>query len=97
MDQQLTIEILGQPFTFHTDADVSDARTVADYVVKSVDQAKSQCVNKTPTPDKRAILILTALNITNEYFDLKRKYQQLLQDIDQRSAHLLNTLETQLV
>lgn len=93
----LTIEILGQPFTFQTDTDVADARTVADFVVKSVDQAKSQCINNTPTPDKRAILILTALNISNELFDLKRKYQQLLQDIDQRSAHLLNTLETQLV
>lgn len=96
MDQVLTIEILGQPFTIKTDSDVSDAGAVANYVVESVDRARKQCAQKTLAPDKRAILILAALNITNDYFDLKKKHQRLLQDINQRSAHLLHLLESQL-
>lgn len=96
MDQVITIEILGQPFTFKTDAEISDAKAVADYVAKSVDQAERQCAQRTLVPEKRTILILTALNITNEYFDLKKKHQKLLKDIDQRSSNLLNTLESQL-
>ena len=95
MDQLLTIEVLGQPFTFKTDSKESEARAVADYVSKSVDQVRLQCAHQVPTPDKRAILILAALNIANEYFDLKKKYQEILDDINQRSVHLLNTLETQ--
>ena len=95
MDQLLTIEVLGQPFTFKTDSNELDARAVADFVVKSADQVRLQCANQAPTPDKRAILILTALNIASEYFDLKKKYQEMLDDINQRSEHLLNTLETQ--
>ena len=95
MDQLLTIEVLGQPFTFKTDSDESDARAVADFVAKSVDQVRLQCAHQVQTPDKRAILILTALNIASEYFDLKKKHQEMLDDINQRSAHLLNTLETQ--
>ena len=95
MDQLLTIEVLGQPFTFKTDSMESEARAVADFVAKSADQVKLQCAHQVPTPDKRAILILTALNIASEYFDLKRKYQEVLDDINQRSAHLLNTLDTQ--
>ena len=95
MDQVLTLEILGQPFSFKTDVDVSDAKTVADYVIASVDRARTQCANRAASPDKRAILILTALNITNEYFELKKRHQQLLHDLDQRSEDLLKTLESQ--
>lgn len=95
MDQLLTIEVLGQPFTFKTDSNESEARAVADFVVKSADQVKLQCAHQVPTPDKRTILILTALNIASEYFDLKRKYQEMLDDINQRSVHLLNALDTQ--
>lgn len=96
MDQVLTIEILGQPFTFKTDVDIAQAKTVADYVVKSVDQAKRQCAGKTIAPDKRAILILTALNITKAYFDLQKQHDNLLHDINQRSGNLLHALESQL-
>ena len=95
MDQLLTIEILGQPFTFKTDSNESEARAVADFVTKSIDQVKSQCANQVPTPDKGAILILAALNIASDYFDLKRKHQEILDDINQRSVHLLNTIESQ--
>ena len=96
MDQLLTIDVLGQPFTFKTDSDSSDAKVVADYLVKAVEKVKSQCAPKAPIPDKRAILILTALNITSEYFDLKRKHQELLDVIDKRAANLLNVLDTRL-
>jgi len=95
LDQLLTIEVLGQPFTFKTDSMESEARAVADFVAKSVEQVRLQCAHQVQTPDKRAILILTALNIASEYFDLKKRYQDTLDDINQRSVHLLNTLETQ--
>ena len=95
MDQLLTIEVLGQPFTFKADSMESEARAVADFVSKSVEQVRLQCAHQVQAPDKRAILILTALNIASEYFDLKKKYQDMLDDINQRSVHLLNTLDTQ--
>jgi cell division protein ZapA len=95
VDQLLTIEVLGQPFTFKSDSNESEARAVADFVSQSIDQVKSQFADQVPSPDKRAVLILAALNIASEYFDLKKKYQEVLDDINQRSEHLLNTLETQ--
>jgi cell division protein ZapA (FtsZ GTPase activity inhibitor) len=97
LKQIFNIDILGQPFSFKTDSDASDASAAAEYVVKSVDQARKQCVQKTAAPDKWAILVLAALNIANDYIELQKKHQNLLQVIDQRSAHLLQTLESQLV
>lgn len=96
MDQLLTIEVLGQPFTFKADSNVANVKAVADYVSKTVDAVGKQSANKNPSVDGRAILILTALNITKEYLELKQKHQKLLEDINQRSANLLVALETQL-
>lgn len=95
MEQLLTIEVLGQPFTFKTDSDKTDAKEVADYVVQAVNSIHAQGT-KAQLLDKRAILILAALNIANDYFNLHKKYQQLLQDIDHRSANLIQVLDTQL-
>jgi cell division protein ZapA len=95
LDQLLTIDVLGQPFSFKTDSDVSEARAIADYLAESVSQVRSQCGNQLPNSDKRAILILAALNITSEYFNLKKEHRALLKDINQRSEHLISTLDTQ--
>ena len=92
----MTIDVLGQPFSFKTDSDLSEARAIADYLTASVGQVKTQCGNQAPTPDKRAILLLAALNITSEYFELKKKHRELLDDLDQRSAHLIDALDTKL-
>ena len=92
MDQLLTIEILGQPFTFKTDSDIAEARQMADFMVKSVEKAKAEFIKNNQPSDNRAILILAALNITNEYFDLKKKHQQLVSDLSQRSEKMINTL-----
>ena len=95
MDQTVTIDVLGQPFTFKTDSNVLEAKAVADFVARSVIDVQTQCGGQMPTPDKRAILILAALNIASELFDLKNKHQVLLENINQRSANLLNALEAQ--
>jgi cell division protein ZapA (FtsZ GTPase activity inhibitor) len=96
LDQLLTIDVLGQPFTFKSDENVTDAKAVADYVTQAVNKIDAQISKKNPPLDKRAILILAALNIANEFFELQKKYQQLLQEINQRSENLIETLETQL-
>ena len=96
MEQLLTIDVLGQPFTFKTDSNSSEAEAVADYVVKTVDMVETHSKKGAPSLDKRAILILAALNITSELFHLKRKHQELLQSIDKRSTELIDLLESKI-
>jgi cell division protein ZapA len=95
LDQLVTIEILGQPFTFKTDSDVAEAREMADFVSKSVHKAADQFAGKQQHTDNRAVLVLAALNIANEYFDLKKQYQRILNDLGQRSEQLLYSLDFQ--
>lgn len=94
MDHLVTIDILGQPFTFKSDEDGTDARAVADYVANAVNRIQSQSPKKVQDLDKGAILLLAALNITSDLFSLKKRHQQVLQDIENRSAQLLRAIES---
>jgi cell division protein ZapA (FtsZ GTPase activity inhibitor) len=88
----VTIEIFGQPFTFRSDADASTAQAVADFLVNEVDRVETELSRTTPHVTRKAILVMTALNIASENFELKKSHLRLLQDLHQRSALLIRTL-----
>ncbi|MDJ0784346.1 MAG: cell division protein ZapA [Desulfosarcinaceae bacterium] len=88
MDQLVTIEIFGYPFTFKADSDVDKAREVAAYLQDTVGKLEAQHTHKGTKIDKRAILILTALNITSEYFSYREENEALLDAIRKRCDHL---------
>ncbi len=93
MNQFVTIELFEHPFTFKTEADSSMAKEIADFLVKEVAKVENQLSNKSSNITKNAILILTALNIANDYFELKRRYSNLLINISKRSASLIEELD----
>ena len=93
MEQLVTIEIFGQPYTFKTESDVNNAREVADCLVKEVTKIETQHSSKSPNVNKFATLILAALNIANENIELKNKHSDLLRDVFKRSSSLSNALD----
>jgi cell division protein ZapA (FtsZ GTPase activity inhibitor) len=88
LDQLVTIEIFGYPFTFKADSDVEKAREVAAYIQDAVGKLEAQHTNGGTKIDKRAILILTALNITSEYFSYREENEALLNTLKARCDHL---------
>ena len=94
MEQLVTIELFGHPFTFKAETDATQAKEVADFLVKEVTKAEGQLSSKSSTVTKRIILILAALNIANQYFELKQNHSDLLQNISERSASLIGKIET---
>ena len=94
MDQLVTIELFGRPFTFKAEKDVSTAKEVADFLVQEVIKIQDQLSDKSSNINKQAILILAALNIANEYFKCKRNHQDLLEIVSDRTSGLLNELNT---
>lgn len=86
----MTIEIFGYPFTFKADSDVNKAREVAAYLEETVGKLEAQHVDKGTKIDKRAILILTALNITSEYFSYREENEAFMDAIKVRCDHLMD-------
>jgi len=94
LDQHITIEIFGHPFTFKADKNISKAKEVATYLEEEVGKVERQLSAESVSINKRAILILAALNIANEYFELKDNQAVLLEMMDQKTTGLLDSLNT---
>lgn len=97
MDQLVTIEIFGQPFTFKADTEASKAKEIADYFAEEVAKMEADLAgNGAAAVDKRVILILTALNITQELFQFKKEQKDLLSVLLERSNELIKQLNMKL-
>ena len=95
LDQLVTIELFGRPFTFKAEKDVSKAKEVADFLVREVSRVESQMSDKSSHISKQqAILILAALNIAGEYFECRQRHRDLLEIVSDRTSGLLNELNT---
>ena len=94
MEQLVTIELFGQPYTFKSESEIIEAKEVAESLAKEVAKVETQQSGKASDITKLVILISAALNIANENFELKRNYSNLLQELSERSASLIHTLST---
>ncbi len=92
MEQLVTINIFGQPYTFKAETDFSRAQEVADLLEREVSRVENQQSSRTTHINKLAILIHAALNIANENVELKKKHTLLMQDICKRSDKLIQSL-----
>lgn len=89
MDRLINIELFGQAYTFRTSGEVSQVQEVADYVTEQVERARTAA----EAPSKVDTLILAALNIANEYFEVRRSRQKIIEDIDKRCRILIEHID----
>lgn len=95
MDQLVTINIFGQPFSFTSETDTEQAKTVAGRLESEIARIEEQQSGMKSEKVKIAILISAALNIANENFELKSNYSELLHNVEIQSKRLLQLLEAE--
>ena len=93
MEQLVTIEIFGRPYTFKAESEEKHAKEVADYVVKEVNKVETLQSSHSSNITKLATIILAALNIANENIDIKRDRTDFLKNISNRSTKLIHRLD----
>jgi len=96
LDQLVTIELFGHPFTFKAEKDMAAAKEVADFLVKEVTRVEGELSGKSTSVNKRAILILAALNIASEYFEHKRYHADMLEKLSQKTSNLMDKISVHL-
>ena len=92
VEQLLTIELFGQSYTFKADEGFGRAKEIADLLIKEVERVEVGQAVPSSGMSKVAVLLLAALNIANENYELKRKQASLYQTVSTRSKGLLNLL-----
>jgi len=93
LDEIVTIELFGQTHTFKANSEVTKAKEVADLLVKEVSRIEDQQANQSSNMSKLTMLMIAALNIANENLELKRSHSKLLNDVADRTATLIHTLD----
>lgn len=93
MEQLLTIEIFGQPYTFQTDSDLTKAKAIADVLVREAHKIEHQQKKTGADLNKNTMLIIAALNIATENAELKQKQEKFIETISQRAEQLIRSLE----
>jgi len=93
LEQIVTIELFGQKHTFKANSEVTKAEEVADFLVREVTRVESLQTDQSSKMSKLTILMLAALNIANEHIELKRDHSKLLENVSNRTANLIRTLD----
>ena len=89
VDRLISIQLFGQAYTFRASGQVSQAEEVINYVAGEVEKARATG----DVPSKLDTIILAALNIANDYLELRRGRQDLVRDIDQRCKILIEHID----
>ena len=93
MEEIVTIELLGQQFSFKTDEDVSDVNEIKDLLINEVNAIEKKQPDESLTKSKVTIMTIAALNIANEYVKMKDNYTGLLKKISERSSSIIKKLD----
>ena len=89
--KSIKVNILGREFLLKSEADVEHINQAANYV-----KQKIETIQKTQTMDIISTIILTALNIADDYFQLKKERETLVHSVEDRSIYLLDVIDSRL-
>ncbi len=93
MEQLVTIELFGKPYTFKAKSEVKKAKEVADVLAKEVSRVESQQSGESSTASDLTTLMLAALNIAHQNVELENNHSKFMQDITERSAELIRKID----
>jgi cell division protein ZapA (FtsZ GTPase activity inhibitor) len=93
LEELVTIELFGKPYSFKAKSEVKKAKEVADFLANEVSRVESQQSGESSTASDLTTLMLAALNIAHQNLELENNYSELKQDIAERSAKLIRKID----
>jgi cell division protein ZapA len=84
MDTKIQVEIYGQPYQIRAGADPDYIKNVARYV----DLKMREIASNVPTVDSLKIAVLAALNITDDFFQLRLHQKDVDREFEQRTERM---------
>ena len=93
MSRIITIELFGEQHKFKAEADDANAELIIHYLENKVEEAVEMMASPGRDVNKFAQLLLATLNISNECFEMKMKYENILKQIDERSSKIVDMID----
>jgi len=93
LDEIIKIDLFGEEFRFKPDDKVENPKKVAEYLINHIKQAEKLFLNKTSGKNKIAILLLAAMNVSKDFYDLEKQHTDLEKEIDDRLSFLMEKID----
>ena len=91
MDKIITVEILGQEYQFKADPRREDAEDIVNFLKTKVEEIQEKVKNISD----HKIIILAALGIVSEYYQLRREFETYRGLMAEKSKKLIDTIDMQ--
>lgn len=78
--KKVNVEIFGDTYPFRTDGDPQELKKLAAFLDKYMQRA----AKRTRSLDTRKIAVLSALELADEYFRLKKDYDELVELLEDK-------------
>ncbi len=78
--KKVNVEIFGDTYPFRTDGDPGELKKLAAFV----DQHMQRAAKRTRSLDTRKIAVLSALELADECFKLKKDYDELVEMLEDK-------------
>ena len=87
----ITINVLGKEYSIKSDVEADSLNEIAGYLNGKVDEI----IKTTKTVSTHNVLILVAMSIANDYFDVKDRNESLVAMVESKSEHLASRIASQ--
>ncbi len=87
----ITINVLGKEYSIKSDVEADSLNEIAGYLNGKVDEI----IKTTKTVSTHNVLILVAMSIANDYFDVKGRNESLVAMVESKSEHLASRIASQ--
>ena len=87
----ITINVLGKEYSIKSDVEEDSLNEIAGYLNGKVDEI----IKTTKTVSTHNVLILVAMSIANDYFDVKGRNESLVAMVESKSEHLASRIASQ--
>ena len=93
MNEIVKIDLFGEEFRFKPDDQVENPEKVAKYLKNYIKQAENMFQNKASGKNRIAILLLAAMNVSKDFYELKVQHANLEKEIDNRLSFLIEKID----
>lgn len=97
MEQLITIEILGQHYTFKADDGLMDPQNVAHFLMEEVRKLETGQADQTADTSRFVMLLQAALNISSDHLKLKQQLAAVSDRISLKTERLHGALNRSVV
>ena len=93
MNEIIKIDLFGEEFRFKPDDQVENPEEVVKYLQNHIKQAESMFKNKTSGKNQIAMLLLAAMNMSKDFYELKIQHTDLEKEINNKFSFLIEKID----